>query len=90
MTSKISFSPRNRKSPYFDATRRCGAKEFSVYNKMYLPMGYSGPETEFWNLIKYVNLWDGSPLQVQGPKSRVVAAMEKPFVDLGKTLARAA
>ena len=58
MTAKLFLSPRIRKSPYFEATRRYGAKEFSVYNKMYLPMGYSDPETEFWNLVNNVNLWD--------------------------------
>ncbi len=58
MTAKLFLSPRIRKSPYFEATRRYGAKEFSVYNKMYLPMGYSDPETEFWNLVNNVTLWD--------------------------------
>ncbi len=56
--AKLFVSPRIRKSPFFEATRRYGAKEFSVYNKMYLPMGYSDPETEFWNLVNNVNLWD--------------------------------
>ena len=35
----ISFGPRVRKSPYFDATLRDGAKTFSVYNHTYLPTG---------------------------------------------------
>ncbi len=58
MTAKLFLSPRIRKSPFFEATRRYGAKEFSVYNQMYLPMGYSDPETEFWNLVNNVTLWD--------------------------------
>ena len=34
------LTPRIRKSPYFDATLRYGAKSFLAYNNMYLPMGY--------------------------------------------------
>lgn len=70
MTAKLFLSPRIRKSPYFEATRRYGAKEFSVYNKMYLPMGYSDPETEFWNLVNNVNLWDVAAqriVEITGP-----------------------
>ncbi len=58
MTAKLFLSPRIRKSTFFEATRRYGVKEFSVYNQMYLPMGYSDPETEFWNLVNNVTLWD--------------------------------
>lgn len=70
MTAKLFLSPRIRKSPYFEATRRYGAKEFSVYNKMYLPMRYSDPETEFWNLVNNVNLWDVAAqriVEITGP-----------------------
>ncbi len=70
MTAKLFLSPRIRKSPYFEATRRYGAKEFSVYNKMYLPMGYSDSETEFWNLVNNVNLWDVAAqriVEITGP-----------------------
>lgn len=56
--ARLSFSPRIRKSPFFEATRRAGAAEFSVYNKMYLPMGYGDPEGEFRSLIDDVALWD--------------------------------
>ena len=68
--AKLFLSPRIRKSPYFEATRRYGAKEFSVYNQMYLPMGYSDPETEFWNLVNNVTLWDVAAqriVEITGP-----------------------
>ncbi len=58
MPTKLSFCPRNWKSPHFDTTRRNGAKEFSVYNKKHLPVGNSDPETGFWNLLNNMNLWD--------------------------------
>ena len=70
MTTKLVLSPRIRKSPYFAATRRYGAKEFSVYNQTYLPMGYSDPETEFWNLVNNVALWDVAAqkiVEISGP-----------------------
>ena len=35
----IGFSPRVRKSPYFDATRRYGCTAYTVYNHMFMPTG---------------------------------------------------
>ena len=70
MTAKLFLSPRIRKSPFFAATQRYGATEFSVYNKTYLPMAYSDPETEFWNLINNVTLWDVAAqriVEITGP-----------------------
>lgn len=58
MSFSISLSPRIRKSPFFEATMKAGVKDFTVYNKTYLPIGYQDPETEFWSLINDVTLWD--------------------------------
>ena len=58
MPSNFVPSPRIRKSPFFDATIRHGATAFSVYNRTYLPFGYADPETEFWNIVRHVTLWD--------------------------------
>ena len=58
MSKQISLSPRIKKSPFYEATVRRGALGFSVYNKMYLPIGYDDPETEFWSLVNDVTLWD--------------------------------
>tara|TARA_B100001971_G_scaffold190064_1_gene192524 strand:+ start:440 stop:628 length:189 start_codon:yes stop_codon:yes gene_type:complete len=49
MTIEFPLSPRIRKSPYFEATLRWGAKGFLVYNKTYLPMDYRSLEEEFWH-----------------------------------------
>ena len=57
-TAQLALSPRIRKSPYFEATLRYHAVGFSVYNKMYLPMGYDTPENEFWKIVNHVTLWD--------------------------------
>ena len=59
-TSKIVISPRVRKSPYFDSTMKYGATAFTVYNHMYLPIVIEGPEKDYENLLKGVQLWDVS------------------------------
>ena len=41
-TSKVVFSPRVRKSPYFNSTIKYGAQAFSVYNHMYMPISFEG------------------------------------------------
>ena len=54
----IGFGSRVRKSPFFEATRRWGCKAYSVYNHTYMPIAYTDPETEYWQLVKHVTLWD--------------------------------
>jgi len=39
----FGFGTQIRKSPYFDATVRWGAKGFSVYNHMYIPRDFGDP-----------------------------------------------
>ena len=47
-----------RKSPYFEATLRWGAKAFSVYNHMYIPRDFGDPQQNFWNLVTNAILCD--------------------------------
>ena len=54
----IPISPRIRKSPFFEATRRWGCQSYTVYNHMYLPVFYESPEADFWHLVRNVTLWD--------------------------------
>ncbi len=56
MAMELAPTLRIRRSPFFEATRRYGVTAFSVYNRMYLPMWYSDPVTEFWNLVDNVTL----------------------------------
>jgi aminomethyltransferase len=66
----LSIGPRVRKSPFFEATRRCGAKSFTVYNHMYMPTGYTDPVDEYWKLVEGVTLWDVAcerQIEVTGP-----------------------
>jgi aminomethyltransferase len=70
MTAKLYITARLRKSPFFERTLEAGATTFSVYNKTYLPGGYSDPESEFRSLIDDVTLWDVTCqriVQIAGP-----------------------
>ena len=65
----MQMNPRVRKSPFFDATRRSGARIFSVYNHMFIPQGFVDYETEYWSLIHDVTLWDvgvEQPVEITG------------------------
>ena len=72
-TSTIVFSPRVRKSPYFDSTRKYGAQAFSVYNHMYMPISFEGTVEDYKNLLNGVQLWDVGverQVQIKGPDVR--------------------
>ena len=71
MTTKdFGFGTQIRKSPYFDATVKWGAKGFSVYNHMYIPRDFGDPEKNFWNLINDAILCDVAverQVEITGP-----------------------
>ena len=56
----LYFRPRYRRSPFFEATRRAGAKGYGIYNHMYIPDYYTDPVEEYWHLTNEVTLWDVS------------------------------
>jgi aminomethyltransferase len=67
---EFGFGTQIRKSPYFDATVRWGAKGFSVYNHMYIPRDFGDPEQNFWNLINKAILCDVAverQVEITGP-----------------------
>ncbi|MDH3751622.1 MAG: glycine cleavage system protein T, partial [Gammaproteobacteria bacterium] len=66
----ISLGPRVRKSPFFDATLRCGAKVFTVYNHTFLPTSYGNDAADYWSLVNDVTLWDVTcqrQVEISGP-----------------------
>jgi len=82
----FGFGTQIRKSPYFDATVRWGAKAFSVYNHMYIPRDFGDPEENFWNLVNDAILCDvGAERQVEitGPDAAEFVQMLTPR-DLSK------
>ncbi|WP_395005634.1 glycine cleavage T C-terminal barrel domain-containing protein [Cypionkella sp.] len=66
----FGFGTQIRKSPYFDATLRWGARGFSVYNHMYIPRDFGNPEQNFWNLVNDAILCDVAverQVEITGP-----------------------
>ena len=66
----IGIGSRVRKSPYFDSTIKYGVTGFTIYNKMYLPTGFTSPEKEYNSLISDVTFGDFAAerqVEVSGP-----------------------
>ena len=67
---EFGFGTQIRKSPFFDATVRWGATNFSVYNHMYIPRDFGNPEENFWSLVNDAILCDVAverQVEVTGP-----------------------
>ncbi len=83
---EFGFGTQIRKSPYFDATVRWGAKGFSVYNHMYIPRDFGDPEQNFWNLVNSAILCDVAverQVEITGPDAAKFAQLLTPR-DLSK------
>ncbi len=66
----FGFGTQIRKSPFFGATVRWGAADFSVYNHMYIPRSFGDPEQNFWNLVNDAILCDVAverQVEITGP-----------------------
>jgi aminomethyltransferase len=77
----FGFGTQIRKSPFFDATVEWGAKDFSVYNHMYIPRDFGDPEKNFWNLINQAILCDVAverQVQIKGPDASKFVQMMTP------------
>ena len=78
---KFGFGTQIRKSPYFDATVRWGAKAFSVYNHMYIPRDFGDPVQNFWNLVNDAILCDVAverQVEITGPDAAKFMQMLTP------------
>ena len=77
----FGFGTQIRKSPYFDATVRWGAKAFSVYNHMYIPRDFGDPVQNFWNLVNDAILCDVAverQVEITGPDAAGFTQMLTP------------
>ena len=66
----IGIGTRIRKSPYYDSNLKYGVTGFTVYNKMYLPTGFSDPQKEYESLINDVTFGDFAAerqIEINGP-----------------------
>ncbi|MGC6412213.1 MAG: glycine cleavage T C-terminal barrel domain-containing protein [Candidatus Puniceispirillaceae bacterium] len=82
----FGFGTQIRKSPFFDATVKWGARDFSVYNHMYIPRDFGDPEQNFWNLVNEAILCDVAverQVEITGPDAARFVQMLTPR-DLSK------
>ena len=80
-TKDFGFGTQIRKSPFFDATVRWGATDFSVYNHMYIPRSFGDPEQNFWNLVNDAILCDVAverQVEITGPDAAAFVQLLTP------------
>ncbi|MGH7753720.1 MAG: glycine cleavage system protein T, partial [Gemmatimonadales bacterium] len=66
----IQRGARLRRTPFFEATQRHGARAYTVYNHMFFPIGFADLEEEYWHLVNHVTLWDVAverQVEITGP-----------------------
>jgi aminomethyltransferase len=77
----IGFGTQIRKSPYFEATLRWGARRFSVYNHMYIPRDFGDPVRNYWSLVNDAILCDVAverQVEITGPDAATFAQLLSP------------
>ena len=85
-TEDFGFGTQIRKSPFFEATIKWGAKDFSVYNLMYIPRDFGDPVQNFWNLVNDAILCDVAverQVEITGPDAALFVQLLTPR-DLSK------
>jgi len=68
--TRIQRGARLRRTPYFEATQKHGAKGYTVYNHMFFPIGFDDLEREYEALLNDVTVWDVSVernVEITGP-----------------------
>ena len=68
----VQRGARLRRTPFFAATQRYGAKAYTVYNHMLFPIGFDDLEAEYHHLLEHVTLWDVAverQVEITGPNA---------------------
>jgi aminomethyltransferase len=84
--SLIQCGARLRRTPFFEATQRYGAKAYTVYNHMFFPIRFDTLEAEYQHLLNHVTVWDVSverQVEITGPDAFAFTNLLTPR-DLGK------
>ena len=79
--SLVQRGARLRRSPFFAATQRYGAKAYTVYNHMLFPIRFAEFEEEYRQLTEHVTLWDVSverQVEISGPDAFELANLLTP------------
>jgi len=82
----VQRGARLRRSPFFEATQRHGARAYTVYNHMLFPICFDDMEAEYRHLLEHVTLWDVSverQVEITGPDAFKLANLLTPR-DLSK------
>jgi len=77
----IQRGARLRRSPFFAATQRYGARAYTVYNHMLFPVCFGDLEDEYWHLVNHVTLWDVAverQVEITGPDAFAFTNMLTP------------
>ena len=72
----IHIGARVRKSPFFDSVVAADVNSFTIYNAMYMPLGYGDPVAEYRRVTEGVALWDVSSerqVEIAGPDAFVLS-----------------
>ena len=72
----IGFGSRVRVSPFHESTIAAGASSFTIYNHMYMPIGFGDPAAEYERLTQAVALWDVAAerqVEIVGPDALKLA-----------------
>ena len=79
--SLIQRGARLKRTPFFEATQRHGAKGYTVYNHMLFPINFDDLEAEYWHLLNEVTIWDVGverQLEITGPDAFTFANLLTP------------
>ena len=82
----VQRGARLRRTPFFEATQRYGAKGYTVYNHMLFPTCFDDFEAEYRHLLEHVTLWDVAverQVEITGPDAFKLTNMLTPR-DLSK------
>jgi aminomethyltransferase len=77
----VQRGARLRRSPFFEATQRYGARAYTVYNHMLFPISFGDLEEEYWHLVRHVTLWDVAverQVEITGPDALAFANLLTP------------
>ena len=84
--SLVQRGARLRRTPFFEATQRHGARGYTVYNHTLFPICFADLEEEYWHLIHHVTLWDVAverQVEITGPDAFAFTNLLTPR-DLGR------
>lgn len=77
----VQRGARLRRSPFFESTLEAECWGYTVYNHMFLPIGYRDLEEEYRHLLEGVTVWDVSverQVEIKGPDAFQFASLLTP------------